>query len=161
MKLQVFFLVASFYLSSLRGRGTMALRWDDSCRTIRLVRGLLLWPILRAGTSTLMREQSAHQHRSDWTRLRLLQRRWEHDVESIDRKSNSGECGEHGGDWVNGHVESAQYFADSDTFGFRSSDSDNRYQNEIVVVLRRWQSRDRSKVTSQSKTDSHKSAYGM
>lgn len=48
-------------------------------------------------------------------------------VESIDRNSNSGECGQNGGDWVNGRISSAQYFASSDTFGFRSSDSNNNY----------------------------------
>jgi hypothetical protein len=48
-------------------------------------------------------------------------------VESVDRSSNSGECGSNGGDWVNGTVQSATYFASSDTFGFRSSDSQNNY----------------------------------
>jgi hypothetical protein len=48
-------------------------------------------------------------------------------VESVDRNSNSGECGSNGGDWINGRVQSAQYFSDSDTFGFRSSDSQNNY----------------------------------
>jgi RHS repeat-associated protein len=48
-------------------------------------------------------------------------------VESVDRSSNSGECGSNGGDWVNGQVRSATYFAGSDTFGFRSSDASNNY----------------------------------
>ena len=48
-------------------------------------------------------------------------------VESDDQKSNSKECGSNGGDWINGTVLSAAYFADSDTFGFRSSDSQNNY----------------------------------
>ncbi len=48
-------------------------------------------------------------------------------IESDDHNSNSGECGQNGGDWVNGTVRSAQYFADSDTFGFRSNDSSNNY----------------------------------
>jgi RHS repeat-associated protein len=48
-------------------------------------------------------------------------------VESVDRNSNSGECGSNGGDWINGTVQSATYFADSDTFGFRSSDASNSY----------------------------------
>lgn len=48
-------------------------------------------------------------------------------VESVDRNSNSGECGSHGGDWINGTMRSAQYFSDSDTWGFRSNDSQNNY----------------------------------
>lgn len=48
-------------------------------------------------------------------------------VESVDRNSNSGECGSNGGDWINGHVQTAQYFSDSDTWGFRSSDAQNNY----------------------------------
>jgi RHS repeat-associated protein len=43
-------------------------------------------------------------------------------VESVDRNSNSGECGQNGGDWINGTVRSAQYFSDSDTWSFRSND---------------------------------------
>ncbi len=35
--------------------------------------------------------------------------------------------GSNGGDWINGRVQSATYFADSDTFGFRSRDSQNNY----------------------------------
>jgi len=48
-------------------------------------------------------------------------------VESVDRNSNSGECGQNGGDWVNGTVQNATYFAGSDTWGFRSSDSSYNY----------------------------------
>jgi RHS repeat-associated protein len=48
-------------------------------------------------------------------------------VESVDRSSSSGECGQNGGDWINGRVQSATYFSDSDTFGFRSSDASNNY----------------------------------
>lgn len=59
-------------------------------------------------------------------------------IESIDRQDsaqNSGtslsqqssDCGANGGDWVNGHVTGASYFADSDTFGFTSSDASNNY----------------------------------
>jgi len=43
-------------------------------------------------------------------------------VESVDRNSNSGECGQNGGDWVNAQFQNATYFAGSDTWGFRSSD---------------------------------------
>ncbi len=48
-------------------------------------------------------------------------------IESVDHNSGSGECGSNGGDYVNGRIQSAQYFSDSDTFGFRSSDSSNSY----------------------------------
>jgi RHS repeat-associated protein len=48
-------------------------------------------------------------------------------IESVDRNSNSGECGQNGGDWVNGTLRSAQYFGDSDTWGFRSNDANNNY----------------------------------
>jgi RHS repeat-associated protein len=37
-------------------------------------------------------------------------------VESVDRNSNSGECGSNGGDWINGRVQSATYFADYTTY---------------------------------------------
>jgi RHS repeat-associated protein len=45
----------------------------------------------------------------------------------IDHNSNSGECGANGGDWVNGTVRSATYFAGSDAWAFQSSDSSYSY----------------------------------
>jgi hypothetical protein len=50
-------------------------------------------------------------------------------VESVDHNSNSGECGQNGGDWVNGHTEAdqVQYNKSDDTFSIRSSDSSRDY----------------------------------
>jgi RHS repeat-associated protein len=48
-------------------------------------------------------------------------------IESVDRHSDSGECGKNGGDWVNGTLRAASYFSDSDTWGFGSNDSQNNY----------------------------------
>jgi len=44
-------------------------------------------------------------------------------AESVDQNSNSQECGQNGGDWVNGHtdVSQVQYNANNDTFTINSS----------------------------------------
>jgi hypothetical protein len=56
-------------------------------------------------------------------------------AESIDHNSNSDECGQHGGDWVNGTTSNSQikYNAGSDNFNITSSDGDNTYHTGVVA----------------------------
>lgn len=48
-------------------------------------------------------------------------------VESIDTDSNSQECTDNGGDWINGTVTSWSYNPGTDTFNFGSSDGNYNY----------------------------------
>jgi RHS repeat-associated protein len=50
-------------------------------------------------------------------------------AESIDHNSNSDECGQHGGDWVNGttQMDQVHYNQASDNFSIKSWDTNNNY----------------------------------